>query len=144
VIGGHSLGGVMACSVVDKYPGPGFFKGIVLMAAYPQNSVDLSQWSGSVLSMRGQFDGEVDSLTIASHTGQLPAANWIGADGEFPEGKDPKTVYYTIPGGNHSQFGNYGLQKGDGTATISRENQSEIVASMILKFFTINGWEYDN
>ena len=28
-----------------------------------------------------------------------------------------------IPGGNHAQFGDYGLQHGDGTATISAEAQ---------------------
>jgi hypothetical protein len=141
IIGGHSLGGVMACSVVEKYPD--FFKGIVLMAAYAQESTPLSTWKGSVLSLRGQFDGLVDSLTIAAGEGLLPQPTWISSLSSFPAGKEPKTVYYTIPGGNHGQFGTYGIQKGDGTATISGEDQANIVADAILKFFVVNGWEYD-
>jgi dienelactone hydrolase len=141
VIGGHSLGGVMACSVVEKYPN--FFKGIVLMASYPQESNDLSKWEGSVLSIRGENDGLVDSVKIASLAGQLPVAHWITKAADFPSGDSPKTVYYTIPGGNHAQFGKYGAQKGDGAATISGEEQSEIVASLLLKFFIENGLEYD-
>lgn len=142
VIGGHSLGGVMACSVVDKYPD--FFKGLVLMAAYPRTSTNLNDWAGSVLSLHGQYDGLVDSLKIASYQGLLPTPWWIHSISDYPDGKFPKTVYFTIPGGNHSQFGNYGIQKGDGVATITHEAQAEIVSSLILKFFIENGWEYDN
>ncbi|MCX6225372.1 MAG: alpha/beta fold hydrolase [Bacteroidia bacterium] len=141
VIGGHSLGGAMACSAVDKYPD--YFKGLVLMAAYPKGSVNLSQWASPVLSLRGQYDGLVDSLTIASGVGLLPAARWISKIEDYPKGEEPKTVYFTIPGGNHSQFGNYGHQKGDGAATITREAQAELVSSVILKFFIENGLEYD-
>ena len=142
VIGGHSLGGVMACSVVDKYPD--FFNGLVLMAAYPQTSTNLNDWTGSVLSIRGQFDGLVDSLKIASYVGLLPTPWWINNLEFYPGGKLPKTVYFTNPGGNHSQFGNYGLQKGDGIATITPDDQAEFVAKLILKFFQENGWEYGN
>ena len=39
-----------------------------------------------------------------------------------------------IEGGNHAQFGNYGLQNGDGTATISREEQQKQAASAMLAF----------
>jgi hypothetical protein len=142
VIGGHSLGGVMACSVIEKYPG--FFKGLVLMAAYPKASDNLSSWNGSVLSLRGQYDGLVDSLTITSNVDLLPTPWWINNVEDFPNGTVAKTVYYTIPGGNHGQFGNYGIQKGDGVATISREAQANIVSSLILKFFIENDWEYGN
>jgi len=142
VIAGHSLGGVMACSVVKKYPE--FFKGLVLMAAYPQKSSDLKDWTGSVLSLRGQFDGLVDSLQLASSQGLLPSALWIHTPDDVPLDSQPKTIYYTIPGGNHGQFGNYGLQKGDGTATITRDEQAGIVSFMLLKFFITNSWEYDN
>jgi hypothetical protein len=33
------------------------------------------------------------------------------------------TVYYTIEGGNHSQFGDYGHQSGDGEPGVSEEEQ---------------------
>lgn len=140
VIGGHSLGGVMACSVVKKYPD--FFRGLVLMAAYPQASTDLSTWTGSVLSLRGQFDGLVDSLKLASAAALLPTPRWIYSMEEYIGGIYPRTVYYTIPGGNHGQFGNYGTQKGDGVASITQDAQAGIVSSLILKFFIENGWEY--
>ena len=38
-----------------------------------------------------------------------------------------------IPGGNHAQFGNYGVQDGDGEAEISAQVQQEVTAGMILK-----------
>jgi hypothetical protein len=142
VIAGHSLGGVMACATIQKYPD--FFKGLVLMASYPETSTNLSNWDNPVLSLRGQYDGLVDSLKIASHQGLLPTPYWIRSIDEYPPGDSPKTVYFTIPGGNQAQFGNYGAQKGDGTATISLTEQYETVSKMILKFFIINGLEYDN
>lgn len=141
VISGHSLGGVMACNTVHRYPD--FFKGILLLAAYPQASNDLKDWNGSVLSLRGENDGLVDSLTIASAVDLLPVPFWINEPDYFPTGKSPKTVYYTIPGANHAQFGHYGPQEGDGDATITRQEQYEQVSSLILKFFIVNDWEYD-
>ncbi|MBN2882364.1 MAG: hypothetical protein JXN10_02475, partial [Clostridia bacterium] len=39
-----------------------------------------------------------------------------------------------ITGGNHAYFGNYGEQKGDGTASISREEQQNITAKAVIDF----------
>ena len=36
-----------------------------------------------------------------------------------------------VEGGNHAYFGNYGEQEGDGTATISREQQQEEAVNAI-------------
>ena len=36
-----------------------------------------------------------------------------------------------LPGGNHAQFGDYGLQKGDGTAAVSRAEQIRWAADRI-------------
>ena len=41
-----------------------------------------------------------------------------------------------IDGGNHSQFGNYGFQKGDGEARISREEQEDRTVEAILNFLS--------
>ena len=38
-----------------------------------------------------------------------------------------------IEGGNHAQFGNYGVQKGDGTASISRKEQQNQTVEAIYK-----------
>ncbi len=142
VVAGHSLGGVMACSLVEKYPD--FFVGMVLMAAYPQNSVSLKDWPNPVLSLRGENDLLVDSLKLASCQDLLPEPLWMKTPDDMPLDRKARTDYYFIPGGNHSQFGNYGIQKGDGIATISRYQQTEIVSFMLLKFFISNSWEYDN
>jgi hypothetical protein len=141
VIAGHSLGGVMACGTVEKYPD--FFKGIILMAAYPQSSTNLSEWNGAVLSLRGQFDGLVDSLTIASGQELLPTPFWVTGPSQIPDDQKPMTVYYTIPGGNHAMFGKCGEQKGDGAATRSRVELTSDITLMILRFFILNGWEYE-
>ena len=39
-----------------------------------------------------------------------------------------------ITGGNHAGFGNYGVQKGDGTAAIAAEEQQEITAQMVASW----------
>ncbi len=142
VVAGHSLGGVMACSLVEKYPS--FFVGMVLMAAYPQKSASLKDWPNPVLSLRGEHDLLVDSLKLASFKDYLPEPFYLKTPDDMPLDRKARTDYYTIPGGNHSQFGNYGMQKGDGTATITKDQQAETVAFMILKFFISNSWEYDN
>ena len=39
-----------------------------------------------------------------------------------------------IEGGNHAYFGNYGEQDGDGTASITREEQQAQTVEAIIKF----------
>ncbi len=123
VIGGHSLGGVMACSVVEKYPE--YFEGLVLMAAYPKEKTDLSEWPGMVLSIKGEFDKILEPQIIENRAGNLP----------------PNTVYEIIEGGNHSLFGKYGLQDGDGQASISLEEHTKIMVNLIQELYTKNGWD---
>ncbi|MCF0238629.1 MAG: hypothetical protein HUK24_08520 [Sphaerochaetaceae bacterium] len=42
---------------------------------------------------------------------------------------------FVIEGGNHSGFGSYGHQKGDGISTITKEEQWEITVKQIVEFF---------
>ncbi|MNP78228.1 hypothetical protein D3C76_1757890 [compost metagenome] len=42
------------------------------------------------------------------------------------------TVYLSIEGGNHAQFGSYGKQKGDGEASITEEEQQIRTARAML------------
>ena len=103
-IGGHSLGGAMASSYV---PGnEDHLSGLVLLGAYPVNDSPIP-----TLCIYGSEDIQLDKTKLAS------VANVL-----------------RIEGGNHAQFGNYGLQDGDGTATISRESQQEQAASAMLDF----------
>ncbi|MBO7209393.1 MAG: hypothetical protein J6V44_00065, partial [Methanobrevibacter sp.] len=47
---------------------------------------------------------------------------------------DNNLTEYVINGGNHAQFGSYGIQSGDGVASISPENQREQTERAILDF----------
>ena len=104
-VGGHSLGGAMAANFV--YTHPGAVQGLVLWAAYPASSNDLSKSPLRVVSISGTLDGLSTPEKIAASIPLLPQ----------------ETVWVPIEGGDHAQFGWYGPQSGDNTATISREEQ---------------------
>jgi hypothetical protein len=44
----------------------------------------------------------------------------------------PDTMFVNIEGGNHSQFGDYGLQSGDNPAEINKEDQHAAITENIL------------
>ncbi|MFZ5809517.1 MAG: alpha/beta fold hydrolase [Chloroflexota bacterium] len=104
-VGGHSLGGAMAAHFVATHPD--LVDGLVLWAAYPAASDDLSQSVARVVSISASLDGLATLEKIAASRPLLP----------------PDTVWVTIEGGNHAQFGWYGPQSGDIPADISRESQ---------------------
>lgn len=45
------------------------------------------------------------------------------------------TIFAVIEGGNHSNFGYYGFQKGDGESQITREVQHEHVVKLLRDVF---------
>jgi hypothetical protein len=104
-VGGHSLGGVAAAQFVDGHPDA--VQGLVLWAAYPPEGADLSGRALAVVSVYGTLDGLALPGDVLAAVPQLP----------------PSTLWVPIEGGNHSQFGRYGLQSGDNPATISPETQ---------------------
>lgn len=104
-IGGHSLGGAMASDYYSKHQDK--LKGLILLGAYIYGDVNAS----TALTTYGSEDLELD-LSKITYTQNV----------------------YVIEGGNHAQFGNYGEQQGDGTATISREKQQNIAVQYILAF----------
>ena len=106
-IGGHSLGGAMASSYVAGNEDK--LSGLILLGAYPVSDSPIS-----TLCIYGSEDIMLDKTKLEG------VANVL-----------------RIEGGNHAQFGNYGLQEGDGTATMSREEQQSIAAEAMLAF--ING-----
>lgn len=123
VIGGHSLGGTAACSAVKKYPG--YFEGLVLMAAYPSESTDLSDWTGAVLSIRGEFDHVLEPGIIEERASLLPDS----------------TSYKIITGGNHALFGKYGAQKDDGQASVSFTDHTRETVKLIQELFNDHDWD---
>ncbi|NLW78711.1 MAG: hypothetical protein GXY32_04785 [Ruminococcaceae bacterium] len=112
-VGGHSLGGVAAASYAGK-AGPAV-RGLVLLAAYP--NTDLSQSGLQVASITATQDTVLNWDTYEASKTLLP----------------PNTVYISIAGGNHGQFGLYGPQSGDGAASISAAEQRAQVAEATLQ-----------
>lgn len=115
VIGGHSLGGVMASNFVYNKK-PENIKGLVFYASYP-SKVDFSKSDLKALSIYGNKDSILDMKKIKNTKKILPY----------------ETIYVEIQGGNHAQFGNYGFQKGDFKADISREEQQKISIEYTVK-----------
>ena len=111
-LSGHSLGGAMAASYASGHLES--LNGLVLLAAYPTKS--LKSDSFSVLSLYGSEDGVLDMEKVEEGNSFMPA----------------DYVEICIEGGNHAQFGNYGEQKGDHAADISREEQQAQTVEAIL------------
>lgn len=110
LVGGHSLGGVRACSLADDADA------LVLFAAWC--ATDLSGSGIPVLSIAGSEDALSTPDKIAGSAHLLPA------DAEFVE----------IPGASHASFGNYGAQSGDGTPTIGDEEMSAEITRLLADF----------
>ena len=125
VIGGHSLGGVVAgmytvenLDVID---------GLVFWASYPAGSTELSDADLRVLSIYGSLD----ALSTPDEV--------LGTGEEDLHSLPGDTEWVEIKGGNHTQFGYYGtrpdfLQKGDNSATIKRDNQINQIVNVTSDF----------
>ena len=91
--------------------------GLVLLASY--STEDLVGTSLEVLSVRGSLDGVLDQT-----------AYWENR----PNIDSEHLTEVVVDGGNHSQFGCYGLQKGDNPAAISEEEQIRQTSIAIVEF----------
>lgn len=111
---GHSLGGAMAAGYAAGHAGE--FAGLVLLAAY--STKDLTSTGLSVLSLYGTEDGVLNRDAYEDNRANLPA----------------DTVEVILEGGCHAQFGSYGPQRGDGTPTLSGEEQIRQTAEAIAAF----------
>ena len=111
-IGGHSLGGVMAADYAADHSAD--LDGVYLLAAYPAKP--LSENTQTVM-IYGSEDSVLNMEKLKEANQYLPS--------------DSDTC--VIQGGNHAQFGNYGTQKGDGTASISSEEQQKQTVALILE-----------
>ena len=106
-VGGHSLGGVKACQYAADTAG------LILFGSYCASDVSVP-----VLSISATNDGLSTPTTIED------AAHFLPADTDF----------VAIDGGNHAQFGDYGVQPGDGDSTISDQEFTEQLTAAVLKF----------
>lgn len=105
-IGGHSLGGAMASSYALKHEEA--LSGVVLLGAYASGEHKIP-----VITIYGSKDEVVNKEKLLTS----------------PNRKE-------IEGGNHAYYGNYGEQKGDGDATITRDEQQRISVSLIKDFIS--------
>jgi dienelactone hydrolase len=115
-VGGHSLGGAMAAQYasqnLDKVTG------LILWGSYPGGSVDLTDSNLHVLSIFGSADLVSSYEEVDASREQLPLS----------------AQFFGISGANHAQFGDYGLQSGDGEALISPSEQWRLVTDLTLQF----------
>lgn len=109
-LAGHSLGGVMASSWSSKHTD--IVNGVILLASYTTKSLPMP-----VLSVYGSNDGVLNLKKY--HKGMERISN---------------LEEHVIEGGNHCQFGDYGFQKGDNEATVSRQEQTSLTVDLVVAF----------
>jgi pimeloyl-ACP methyl ester carboxylesterase len=117
-LAGHSLGGVMASSFAADQSDQ--VAGLIFLASYP--SGDLIDVPFPVLSIYGSEDEVLNRESYDEAQVKLPD--------DYTE--------IVLDGGNHGQFGDYGTQSGDGTATISTVQQQQQTVEAITAFIEKN------
>lgn len=115
-LAGHSLGGAMAAYFAAAHQQE--ISGLVLLGAY--SASDLSDAAFPVLYIYGSNDEVLTRKRLDK--GLQKSA--------------PDTRVVELDGGNHANFGAYGKQKGDGEATMPREEQIARTAEEILQMVT--------
>jgi dienelactone hydrolase len=114
-VGGHSLGGAMACRYATGTPYR--VEGLVLLASYCDR--DASDTSLRVLSVTGTADGVLNRDRYRATRSNLP----------------PDARFVRIRGMNHSQFGTYRGQLDDAPATIDDETAHHRLGTVLVSWF---------
>lgn len=107
---GHSLGGVVASQYVNN---TNKSDGLILLAAYSTEKIEKP-----VLSIFGSQD---KVLNMEKYQ-------------EFHPSIEKDLTEVNLTGANHAQVGDYGVQSGDGKATITAEKQQELMGEEIIRF----------
>jgi len=113
-VGGHSLGGVRACSYAAQTPDA--VVGLILFGSYCAD--DLSRTSIPVLTLVGERDGLSTPAKVAEAAHLLP----------------PDAAVVELSGASHAQFGDYGLQPGDGTSTTTDADVRDGITDAVISF----------
>ncbi len=121
VIGGHSLGGAMAGQFLMNHRDDTVrVSGLVLWGARLSAGIDVSKFAHQGVSIFGMRDGVAPKdLTDAVRKAGLPA----------------NAQLVPIEGGNHSMFGDYGLQKGDNALEIPLDDARRQIVDATVKAF---------
>ena len=116
ILAGHSQGAKMAAQFVQENPGR--IHQLILMATtHPKDYKKIAPLV-SIMKIYAMNDGIAKPEDVIKNKPNLPA----------------DTKYVVIAGGNHSQFGYYGFQIGDHVASISREQQQDLILKSVLSF----------
>lgn len=107
---GHSLGGSMAASFAGE--NTAWVDGLILLAAYSTDPVDVP-----VLSIYGSEDGVLNMDKYDKYRSNLAELTEV-----------------VLEGGNHAGFGFYGPQEGDGTASMTNQQQIAQTAKLMAEF----------
>ncbi len=110
-LGGHSLGGISAARFIAENMDKA--EGLFLFGSYSDQ--DLGNFSGKVISIMGDQDLIINRENYEEAKQNLPVQAKI----------------IEIEGLNHSDFGNYGLQNGDGTSNLSQEEVIDIICGAL-------------
>lgn len=121
VLGGHSLGGVMAARWARAHPER--VQGLVLLGAYPAAGDDLSELSLPTLVVAAERDGLVSEAELQAGLARLPIDTRLEA----------------VAGAVHAFFGRYGPQRGDGTPTVTRAEAERAIVAALRAFLAPDG-----
>ncbi|WP_419702944.1 alpha/beta hydrolase [Promicromonospora sp. NFX87] len=125
VVGGHSLGGVVASTQADAADvngadaadGAAPAVGLLLYASYPSGDVRVSL-TAAVESVSGSEDGLSTPDKVAASRARLPA----------------ESTFTVVDGAIHAFFGDYGPQPGDGISAISHGEARSQISSASTQF----------
>jgi len=114
VLAGHSRGAALTGTFASSY-GP-TLSGLIMIGTTHPRDHDLSRLPIPVLKVAGTRDCVADLAASQANARNLPSS----------------TSWVVIEGANHAQFGYYGSQLGDCTATISRQDQQDQTLEAML------------
>jgi len=113
-VGGHSLGGAIACRYASRNTEA--VEGVVLYASYCDR--DISRTGLDTLSVTGSADTVLDREAYNTNRGNLPADATVR---ELPL--------------NHTQFGSYRGQRGDEPSSLSYATAHDRLATVTVAWF---------
>jgi pimeloyl-ACP methyl ester carboxylesterase len=118
VLGGHSRGAALSARFTDRHGRE--LAGLLLIGTTHPRDEDLSALTIPVLKISGTRDCVADAESSAANRSRLP----------------PQTQWVSIEGANHAQFGYYGSQLGDCSATITRTDQQQQTLATVVAWLT--------
>jgi hypothetical protein len=121
VVGGHSLGGVVASSEADEgdnhADGSAPVAGLLLYASYPAGDVS-GTLTAAVESISGSRDGLSTPAKVEASRADLPAGS----------------TFTVVDGAVHAYFADYGPQPGDGVPTITHDDARDQISAASVRF----------